>query len=125
MASSGFIEFGAHTHSHAILSLLSDTERHEEIDRSIDTIRKWTGRPCELFAYPNGRAEDYDPAIIRMLESKGILIAVTAIAGPNERTTSALELKRYGIDDASMEALGRKVRRIIERDLVDHGQELS
>jgi peptidoglycan/xylan/chitin deacetylase (PgdA/CDA1 family) len=97
MATSGLIEFGAHTHQHAILSQLSDWERYNEIRQSIDTVYELTGRPCRYFAYPNGRAEDYNIETIRDLETCGIQIGVTTIPGPNNRMTPAMELRRYGI----------------------------
>ena len=97
MAGSGLIEFGAHTHNHAILSQLSDKERYNEIRKSIDAVYELTGRPCRYFAYPNGRAEDYDIETIRDLETCGIQIGVTTISGPNNRVTPAMELRRYGV----------------------------
>ena len=97
MARSELIEFGAHTHNHAILSQLSDEERFNEIRQSIDTVYELTGRPCRYFAYPNGRAEDYNMGTIRDLEACGIQIAVTTISGPNNRMTPAMELRRYGV----------------------------
>ena len=97
MAGSGLIEFGAHTHNHAILSQLSDKERYNEVRQSIDAVYELTGRPCRYFAYPNGRAEDYNIETIRDLETCGIQIGVTTISGPNNRMTPAMELRRYGI----------------------------
>jgi peptidoglycan/xylan/chitin deacetylase (PgdA/CDA1 family) len=97
MVGSGLIEFGAHTHHHAILSQLLDKERYNEIRQSIDTVYELTGRPCRYFAYPNGRAEDYNIETIRDLETCGIQIGVTTISGPNNRMTPAMELRRYGI----------------------------
>jgi peptidoglycan/xylan/chitin deacetylase (PgdA/CDA1 family) len=97
MAGSGLIEFGAHTHTHAILSRLSPRDRTAEIERSIAMVQELTGRRCELFAYPNGRAEDYDTATIAALEACGVRGSVTSIAGPNNRTTPVMELRRYGI----------------------------
>src|SRR5262249_31487324 len=55
MVSTGLIEFGAHTHHHAILSLLPRKQQIEEISRSIEAVQKITGQPCEYFAYPNGQ----------------------------------------------------------------------
>jgi peptidoglycan/xylan/chitin deacetylase (PgdA/CDA1 family) len=97
MATSGLIEFGAHTHHHTILSHLSDKERFNEIRQSIDTVYKLTGRPCRYFAYPNGRAEDYNVETIKDLETCGIQTAVTTISGPNDRMTPSMELRRYGV----------------------------
>jgi len=97
MAASGFIEFGAHTHNHAILSQLSDKERYNEIRESIKAVYELTGRPCRYFAYPNGRAEDYNSETIKDLETCGIQSAVTTISGPNDIMTPPMELRRYGI----------------------------
>ena len=97
MATSALIEFGAHTHHHSILSHLSDGERKNEIRQSIDVIYELTGDPCRYFAYPNGRAEDYDNETIKDLKTYGIQMAVTTISGPNDRMTPVMELRRYGI----------------------------
>ena len=97
MVSSGLVEFGAHGHHHAILSRLSDQGRFNEIRESIREVYELTGRPCRYFAYPNGRAEDYNVETIRDLETCGVEIGVTTISGPNGRMTPAMELRRYGI----------------------------
>jgi peptidoglycan/xylan/chitin deacetylase (PgdA/CDA1 family) len=97
MAASGIIEFGAHTHCHAILSRLSEEERLNEVRQSINAVYELTGRACRCFAYPNGRAEDYNFETIRDLKTCGIQIAVTTISGPNDRMTPPMELRRYGI----------------------------
>ena len=76
MLRSGLIEFGAHTHSHAILSLLPVRLRSMEIDRSLKVVEALTEKPCQLFAYPNGRLEDYDQGVIQILEQR-------AYSGPN------------------------------------------
>jgi len=97
MAASGLIEFGAHTHSHAILSRLSREEQFSEIKRSLDAIHELSGRPCRFFAYPNGLSQDYDAQSIARLEECGVRASVTAIAGPNGRTTPNMELRRYSV----------------------------
>ncbi len=97
MVTSRLIEFGAHTHHHAILSQLSDGERYNEIRQSIDTVYELTGRPCKCFAYPNGRAEDYNIETIKDLKTCGIQTAVTTISGPNDMMTPVMGLRRYGI----------------------------
>lgn len=110
MAASGLIEFGAHTHSHAILSLLSPEERYEEIERSVAAIHELTGRTCELFAYPNGRAQDYNTETIEILEACGVRVSATAIDGSNDKMTPLMELRRYGIGpNIGMSRFKRKV----------------
>jgi peptidoglycan/xylan/chitin deacetylase (PgdA/CDA1 family) len=97
MAASGLIEFGAHTHRHSILSHLSDGERENEIRRSTDAVYELTGQRCKYFAYPNGRAEDYNSETIQDLKTCGVQAAVTTISGPNDPMTPVMELRRYGI----------------------------
>jgi peptidoglycan/xylan/chitin deacetylase (PgdA/CDA1 family) len=102
MLTSGLIEFGAHTHSHAILSRLSAAERQREIESSVLAVGALTGRPCEFFAYPDGGAEDQDDITIAILRACGVRAAVTTQPGPNRRQDNLLRLSRYGfgLDDS-------------------------
>jgi peptidoglycan/xylan/chitin deacetylase (PgdA/CDA1 family) len=95
MVDSGLVEFGAHTYSHAILSKIPNAQKREEIVKSIEDVQQFTGRCCRLFAYPNGRHSDYDSASMRILRENGIIAAVTAEPGINDKTTPHLELRRY------------------------------
>ena len=114
MMSTGLIQFGAHTHHHAILSLLPRRQQIEEISRSIDAVQGITGRPCEYFAYPSSQAKHYDMDIIRLLQSHKIRGAVTGIPEPNYRTTAVMELSRYGIGyDATLAYFQLKVHHLI------------
>lgn len=97
MLASGLIDFGAHTVSHPILSRISDEEQKNEIGRSIDAVSQLTNKPCNLFGYPNGIRGDYTDGTIKILQSFGIDVAVTANEGVNRTTTSPLELCRYGV----------------------------
>ena len=49
---SGFVTIGAHTHSHADLSIASATEARDEMRKSRDLIEDRLGLPCRHFAYP-------------------------------------------------------------------------
>lgn len=103
MADSGLIDFGGHTCSHAILSGLDDSLREREISGSIDAVGRLTGAPCGLFAYPNGGAEDYGPRDVAALRRSNVGAAANTVAGPNDQSAPALELRRYGIgSDTSM-----------------------
>lgn len=97
MIKSGLITFGAHTHTHSILSRLSVGDQQEEIACSLSLVREFTGENCEFFAYPNGSISDYDPSTMKLLESSGVLGAASTISGPNTIDTSPLELRRYGV----------------------------
>ena len=97
MGASGLIDFGAHTCRHAILSTLSQREKRDEIIKSVADVATLTGRPCRLFAYPNGRREDYDLECVDLLAEQQVECAVTAISGRNVSSTPVLELKRWSI----------------------------
>jgi peptidoglycan/xylan/chitin deacetylase (PgdA/CDA1 family) len=113
MAASGLVEFGAHTGSHAILGKLSRREQRDEIERSISAVGNLTGKECRLFAYPNGRFDDYDDASLEILRTAGIATAVTAEEGWNDAATPPLELLRYPIGgEPSMPRFERVLRRL-------------
>ena len=101
MADSGTMEFGGHTRSHAILSLLTPQQRDDEIDSSLAAVAELTGRPCHLFSYPNGRAQDYDVGAVKRLEMRGVRAAVTTVPGANDAATPPLELRRHGIGEGT------------------------
>jgi peptidoglycan/xylan/chitin deacetylase (PgdA/CDA1 family) len=97
MARSGLIEFGAHSVTHSILTRVSPNRQRREIEQSVRRVAGITNQPCKYFAYPNGRAEDYDRNAVSTLRSLSIGAAVTTRSGSNTSGTPALELKRYGI----------------------------
>jgi peptidoglycan/xylan/chitin deacetylase (PgdA/CDA1 family) len=97
MVRSPLLEFGAHSASHAILSLLSPADLRGEVERSVAVVQDLTGRPCTLFAYPNGQMQDYNEASIQTLHRAGVRAAVTAVEGINDPATPVMELRRVGI----------------------------
>ena len=97
MAASGLVDFGAHTCSHAILSGLSASERSREISASLQAVSRLTRSACGLFAYPNGRAQDYGAEDVAVLGGCGVGVAVTTIAGPVSTSGPRLEMPRYGV----------------------------
>ena len=120
LANSPWIEFGAHSMSHAILSLLEPDAVREEIGQSIHITAQLTGKPCRTFAYPNVRACDYTEESVGLLNALGVRISVTTAHGVNEPGQPLLELKRLGVGaDTSLEdfaAMLSPVRVAIEED---------
>jgi len=100
LVASGLVELGAHTESHAILSLLSPAEQQREIAPSLARVAALSGAPCTLFAYPNGERRDYDRESLRLLHASGVRAAVTAIGGLNHPDTPPLELRRCSVGPA-------------------------
>jgi peptidoglycan/xylan/chitin deacetylase (PgdA/CDA1 family) len=116
MDGSGLVAFGAHTHTHAIVARLPRAEQEEEIGRSVQGVARLTGRPCRMFAYPNGGRDDYDPATLDILRSQGVELAVTMMPGANDRRTPLLELKRYGVaSNMSMPVFQLRVHHVWRR----------
>ena len=97
MLQSGLLEFGAHTESHAILSLLSEEDQQKEIASSVEKVKRLTGEHCRFFAYPNGRPQDYNATTLRLLGESGITAAACTSSGPNDSHTSPMALKRYNV----------------------------
>lgn len=98
MHKSGLVEFGAHTHTHSILSLLPDKEKEYEIKTSIDYIKDITGKPCGMFSYPNGEMSDFEEQSKKILTQNGISRAFSMMRGPNYSDTDPLCFHRYGIE---------------------------
>ena len=57
MNQSGLVEFGAHTHTHRVLTRLSSDECKNEIELSVRGVEELSGRACRFFAYPLGGPE--------------------------------------------------------------------
>jgi peptidoglycan/xylan/chitin deacetylase (PgdA/CDA1 family) len=90
------IGIGAHTVSHPILSQLSREEARSEVFESRRMIEAACGRAPRAFAYPNGRPEDYSPAILALVREAGFTCAVTTSFGVNTMSTPPYELRRGG-----------------------------
>jgi peptidoglycan/xylan/chitin deacetylase (PgdA/CDA1 family) len=97
MQSSGLVEFGAHTCSHAILSRLNAEEQKKEIAGSKRAVEELSGAPCLHFAYPNGGPNDHDPETAKILEQTGFQSCVNMRPGTNLKDTPRMHLHRYGI----------------------------
>lgn len=73
LASQG-MEFGAHTATHPFLDLLSADEAEAEMQASKVAVQEWTGRPCEVFAYPAGRLNEETAAIARKIFKASVTV---------------------------------------------------
>jgi peptidoglycan/xylan/chitin deacetylase (PgdA/CDA1 family) len=89
-------EVGAHTKSHRILTSIPREDAFREINESADEIENETGTRPRLFAYPNGRPEDFDGEIISCLKKAGFVGAVAGDAGPEKSEIDPFAVKRIG-----------------------------
>ena len=90
-------ELGAHTVNHPILSMLTEARQRSEISDSKKRIESELGRPCEVFAYPNGSRRDFDDCTIDLARSAGFKAACTTIRGSNVRGQEPMALRRIGV----------------------------
>lgn len=88
------ISFGAHTVTHPILNRLSSKCIKDEIVKSRMAIESVLRIPVRLFAYPNGRRDDFNEEVIRILKKEAFAGAVTTIHGINTVETGPFELLR-------------------------------
>lgn len=95
------VEIGAHTVNHLILSSLDATRQRLEIEGSLRALESWLGHGVPSFAYPYGRAWDYDKQTLEILDELGFHSAITAMPGLNDPGTPRLELKRLAVNQST------------------------
>ena len=76
------VTIGAHTRTHAILSQCTDDRVFDEVVGAKARIEEETGRPCRVFAFPNGQAIDYTERDKAILAEAGFEASFTLAPGP-------------------------------------------
>ncbi len=71
------VRFGAHSHTHPILSAVSDAQAQEEIEISLSRLRAEVQHPLSIFAYPDGTPWSYSDREANLLRAHGLEAAVT------------------------------------------------
>jgi peptidoglycan/xylan/chitin deacetylase (PgdA/CDA1 family) len=97
LASDGQMTLHPHSVTHAILSRCSDEKVEHEIFESCTAVERVTGRPPTIFAYPNGRAQDFDERSKVALRRRGIRWALACTYGFAHHNSDPLALPRIGI----------------------------
>jgi len=93
------ISFGAHTHTHPLLTSIPLDRAREEILLSKRILEERLTMPVTLFAYPNGSHRDFHIEIKESLQEMGFLCAVTTIHGVNTSATDPFQLRRVMLRD--------------------------
>lgn len=91
------IQIASHSHNHPILSTLSPELQADEIEASVEALASWGIPKASIFAYPNGRPQDFDEDTTSILKSNGIAIAVTTVEGFNDAASDPYRLKRIAV----------------------------
>jgi peptidoglycan/xylan/chitin deacetylase (PgdA/CDA1 family) len=73
--------FGGHSHSHPILSQLDPLSADREIAVCTERIEAETGIAPRLFAYPNGRAQDFTASTQQLLRKYRYDFAFSTVRG--------------------------------------------
>jgi peptidoglycan/xylan/chitin deacetylase (PgdA/CDA1 family) len=90
-------EIGCHTVDHPILAQLPRRRQEQEVWLSRQRVAEETGSTPSSFAFPNGRAQDFDAASREVLREAGFRAACTTIRGSNRPGCDPLRLRRLGI----------------------------
>lgn len=90
------VEIGGHTHTHAVLKQVSDTEAREEITKNKRLLESVLHRPVKLFAYPNGRPhKDYEDKHVDMVQAAGYVGAVSTSWGVAHPDLDLFQIPRF------------------------------
>jgi peptidoglycan/xylan/chitin deacetylase (PgdA/CDA1 family) len=89
---------GGHSHTHPIMSKLTDEELEVEVATCCDRIRAVTGITPRWFAYPNGRACDFDDRARAALRRHGFEAAFASIGGVAGPDVDWMALPRFAGD---------------------------
>jgi len=94
LAENPLFTIGGHSHSHGILSFLSDKQVEREIDLSLELIESNTGIRCHHYSYPEGLSHCYSQREIDLLKKRGIQCSPSAEHGTNTEESDLFHLKR-------------------------------
>jgi len=111
----GGIFFGSHTLTHPILSRMPLEDAKRELAESKRLIESHVQRQVRLFAYPNGRPDDYSLDIVNLITETGYDAALTTITGANPPSQDRYQLRRIGAwqRDLPSFALGLSYHRLV------------
>lgn len=97
LAADGQVTLYPHTVTHPILSRCPDDKVQREIADSCEAVERETGSATRVFAYPNGRTQDFDERAKQALRRQGVRWALSTVEGFADRDSDPLALPRIGI----------------------------
>jgi peptidoglycan/xylan/chitin deacetylase (PgdA/CDA1 family) len=93
----GLVTFGGHTVEHRMLSRLTDAQVEREIVDSVGRVGAATTAVSRTFAYPTGRAIDFDGRAQAAARRAGCVAAVSTIEGLNDAGVDPYALRRLSV----------------------------
>jgi peptidoglycan/xylan/chitin deacetylase (PgdA/CDA1 family) len=94
LAGDGRVTLHPHSVTHPILSRCPDDKVADEIFDSCDALERVTGRAPTVFAYPNGRPQDFDERVRAALCRRGVGWALSTTRGFAHSESDPLALPR-------------------------------
>jgi peptidoglycan/xylan/chitin deacetylase (PgdA/CDA1 family) len=91
---SGLVEIGAHTVTHADLTLVAPARLQWELVASRRALEGWLGHPVTSFCYPSGQ---YHAGVVAATRAAGYAVAVTTRSGNEHQLDQALEWTRLRV----------------------------
>ncbi|OBJ34761.1 polysaccharide deacetylase [Mycobacterium colombiense] len=86
-----------HTVTHPILARCGDDKVEQEIADSCAALERETGLAPKIFAYPNGRPQDFDARAMDALRRRGVRWALSTAPGFADRRCDPLALPRLAV----------------------------
>ena len=104
------MQIGAHTHSHPILTRLTQAQAQLEISGGKRFLENLLGERVGLFAYPNGKpGEDYAAKDVEIVKSLGFDAAVTTQWGVTRAGDDMFQMRRFTPWDHSRTRFGLRL----------------
>lgn len=97
MAADPLVTLYPHTVTHPILARCGDDKLEQEIADSCAALERETGVAPTIFAYPNGRPQDFDARARDALRRRGVRWALSTVPGLADRHCDPLALPRLGV----------------------------
>ena len=90
---------GGHTLNHPILATMNRQKQEEEIRGCFDKLADWHIETIPIFAFPNGRPQDYNEESVAILKECGQRVALTTTDGHYRLTEDPFHIPRVLIGD--------------------------
>jgi len=102
--SSPFVEVGAHTVNHAVLSAKNTAQQRAEIGCDKEALQEICGHPIALFSYPYGSLSDYTDETVSIVRESGFSGACSNHLGVVKPWTDIYRLPRVTVRDLEASA---------------------
>lgn len=97
LAQGSLIKIGGHTHTHPVMSYLSDGALEDEVATCLSKIDQGAAQKTTHFCYPEGLAHCYNDHVIACLKNHGVICSPTAIDGTNPVNADLFHLRRVSV----------------------------